>query len=573
MTATRVVGLGAGGHAKVMIEALRLAGGVEIVALLDANPSLHGTRVAGVEVLGGDERLDEIRAAGTTHAFIGVGGARSNEPRRAVFERARAHGFSLVTAVHPSAVVSASASLGEGAAVLARAVVNADAVLGRNVIVNTAAIVEHDCRVGDHAHIASGARLAGGVTIAAGAHIGLGASVRQGISVGAAALVGAGAVVVDDVPDGAIVVGVPARRLGRSPHGARDLSRFLVPRGATLREAMAAIDANTHGIVLVVDSERRLLGTITDGDIRRAALGGSSLDMNVLDAIAAKPAAVQREPLTAPIGASAADLLELMNREEVRHLPIVDGDRVVDIAFLQDFVKESQPPLRAIVMAGGFGTRLVPLTEKLPKPMLPIGDRPLLEHIVGRLRDAGIRRVHVTTHYKHDVIEEHFRDGRDFGVEIEYVNEDTPLGTAGALGLIDDTREPLLVLNGDIVTRVDFAAMLDFHRTHEADMTVAVRASDVDVPYGVVESDGVMVVRITEKPVLRYFVNAGIYLLNPDVRTFVPAGRRCDMTDVIAALIAAGRRVVSFPVHEYWRDIGEHEAYQQAAADFEKGSM
>jgi NDP-sugar pyrophosphorylase family protein len=226
-----------------------------------------------------------------------------------------------------------------------------------------------------------------------------------------------------------------------------------------------------------------------------------------------------------------------------------------------------------MVMAGGEGTRLRPLTDSVPKSMLPVGDRPLLELIVRQLGQAGIRRVNLATHYKADQIERHFGDGSEFSVDIQYVNEHQPLGTAGAIGLLSASHEPLLVVNGDILTQVDFAAMLEFHRAHNADMTVAVRPSEFHVPYGVVETSGVDITSLSEKPVMRYFVNAGIYLLNPEVCEWVPSGQRYDMPDLIGALIANRRRVISFPIHEYWRDIGQTADYRQAVADAEKGDV
>jgi NDP-sugar pyrophosphorylase family protein len=275
-------------------------------------------------------------------------------------------------------------------------------------------------------------------------------------------------------------------------------------------------------------------------------------------------------PLTASVGTSRADLLSMMNEYTLRHIPVVDeSGRVVDVVLLDDLVREEELPLRAVIMAGGYGTRLRPITEGLPKPMLPIGDRPLLELTLQQLRDAGIKRVNLATHYKRDIIANHFGDGHSFGVKIRYVEEDQPLGTAGALGLIETSEDPLLVINGDVVTRVDFHAMLDFHRHHRADMTVAVRQHEVQLPHGVVETDGLAITGISEKPILRHFMNAGIYLLNPEMCRFVPSGRRYDMTDLISRLIAEGCRVVSFPIREYWLDIGQVEDYQKALRDFE----
>ena len=225
------------------------------------------------------------------------------------------------------------------------------------------------------------------------------------------------------------------------------------------------------------------------------------------------------------------------------------------------------PPLQAVVMAGGFGTRLSPLTDELPKSMLPVGDRPILEIIIEQLRQSGISRVNLATHYKKDIIARHFGDGQAFGVEIQYVEEDQPLGTAGALSLLAASDEPMLVINGDILTHVNFRNMLEFHREHQADMTVAVRHHEYQLPYGVVTTDGLKIKSISEKPMVRHLINAGIYLLHPSVRQYIPSGQRYDMPDLIEKLLEDGRRVVSFPIGEYWIDIGQAEDYQKARAD------
>ena len=344
------------------------------------------------------------------------------------------------------------------------------------------------------------------------------------------------------------------------------LTNLVVGPTYSVREVMEQIDRSGKGIALVLDASQHLLGTITDGDIRRAILNGIDLDTSVEQLLA------QREgPLTAPIGTSDSTLLHLMNESGVRQIPLIDeNDRVVDVMLLSDLVKELELPIRAIVMAGGLGTRLRPLTDTLPKPMLPIGSRPLLELIVEGLKESGIRRLNVATHYKGEIISEHFKDGQDFGVEITYVKEDQPLGTVGALSLLEDSEDPLLVINGDILTRVDFREMLNFHREHKADLTIAVRQYEFNVPYGVVESDGVFVKGISEKPTVRQFINAGIYLLNPSVRRLVPNQQQYDMPDLIHRILSEGRQVVCFPVREYWLDIGIEDHYLQAQSDMEK---
>lgn len=342
----------------------------------------------------------------------------------------------------------------------------------------------------------------------------------------------------------------------------------LVRASTSIRDTIAAIDEFAKGIALVVDDEGRLDATITDGDIRRTLLAGLSLEQPVSDLLALRSPS-ESVPKTAPVGTPESRLLAMMNAHGVRHVPIVDRDgRVVELAALTDFVRELELPLTAVVMAGGFGRRLGQLTEDLPKPMLPVGDRPLLERIIDQLRDAGIRSVNLTTHYRGEAIATHFGDGRRFGVDIRYVNEDEPLGTAGALGLLEDMVEPILVMNGDILTRVSFRAMLEFHDDHDADMTMAVRPYEVSVPYGVVETDGADVVGIVEKPLVSGFVNAGIYLLSARACREVPKGEHHEMPELVRGLVAKGFRVVGFPLREYWLDIGQLDDYQQALLDY-----
>ena len=346
-----------------------------------------------------------------------------------------------------------------------------------------------------------------------------------------------------------------------------NIKDFLISPDKSIRQAIATIDANAKGIALVVDNQTHLIATITDGDIRRAIISGTDLDASLASLIGGK----KSQPITALVGTSEANLLHLMTENSIRQIPLLDTkNKVVDIALLSDLVKDYELPLSAVVMAGGFGTRLRPLTNNIPKPMLPLGDKPILERTVQQLRRAGIQRLNITTHYLGEKITEHFGDGKDFGVDIEYVKEEQPLGTAGSLSLLKPPQEPLLVMNGDIVTKLDFRALLDYHQEHEADMTVGVKQEEFQIPYGEVEIDGVLITGITEKPIKRYFINAGIYLLNPDVCQLIPSNERYDMPSLIQELISQGRRVASFPIHEYWVDIGKHPDYQKAMNDVEQ---
>lgn len=349
---------------------------------------------------------------------------------------------------------------------------------------------------------------------------------------------------------------------------AADLAALCSLPTRTIRDAMAQLDHGRRGIVLVVDRNRRLVGTVTDGDIRRALLDRVELEEPVSALLARKAGTPYAQPVTAPADAAPATLLRLLQEHRILHLPLLDAQRrVTGLARLDDFLP-NHSPVRAVVMAGGQGSRLVPLTEELPKPMLPVGGKPVMEILIEQLRQAGIKHVNVTTHHKSEKISEHFGDGSGFGVALSYTDEREPLGTVGGLGLLQPPTETTLVINGDIVTEVDFRAMVAYHHEQRADLTMAVRHYGVQVPYGVVECDGPLVRRVREKPEIGFFVNAGMYLLEPVAYTFIPQGQRFDMTELIQRLVADGRRVVSFPVREYWLDIGQHEDYRQAQQDY-----
>ena len=352
----------------------------------------------------------------------------------------------------------------------------------------------------------------------------------------------------------------------------KDISEIFIATDATLRDVLERSNATRRGIVLAVDSGRHLLGVITDGDLRRAMLAGLDLGVTVKALLDAKPQGIK--PVTAPSKATHEEIMTIFRHTGVSHVPVVAADgRVERLVTLEDLLQDDEFALKAVVMAGGKGTRLHPLTENLPKPMLPVGDRPLMERILRQLSESGIREVDVTTHYLAEKITEYFGDGRRFGVHLNYVAEDQQLGTAGGLAMLPKPGATILVINGDILTDVDFRAMLAFHREHRAALTLAVRLHEIQIPYGVVECNGARVERVVEKPLQRYFINAGIYLLEPEAHQLIPMNRRFDMTDLIHAALGVNMRVVSFPIWEYWRDIGQHDDYLGAQADVEDGKL
>lgn len=349
-----------------------------------------------------------------------------------------------------------------------------------------------------------------------------------------------------------------------------NLGDYLVAPIDSLRRVMRTIDAGAKGLALVVDAERRLLGAVTDGDLRRAILDGVGLDSPIQAVLDRKAGGPYPGAVAAEFGTPDEALAQRMRERKIRHLPLVDADgRVVDLRTFEEVAAAA--PVRAVIMAGGRGERLGPRTQSLPKPMLPVGDRPALEWTVEKLKAAGIRRVHFATGYLAEKIAEHFQDGARFGVDVRYTRENEPLGTAGALASLPPADEPTLVVNGDVLTRLDVRAMLDFHQEHKADLTVGVRVVEIPVPFGVVECSGPRVSGIKEKPLVPVLVNAGVYLLEPTAFGLLPSGGRFDMPELIQRLLDAGKSVVSFPIVEYWIDIGEEGAYQQADRDARAG--
>lgn len=348
------------------------------------------------------------------------------------------------------------------------------------------------------------------------------------------------------------------------------VQKFFATERNTLREVIACIDRAAKGIALVVDEQNHLLATLTDGDLRRAVLSGVPLDLRVSSLLQELRSQGRLKPVTLPAGVSREIILTEMKTRSVRQIPLVNEQgHVVELAVLEDLVAQPHAPVHAVVMAGGYGRRLLPLTADIPKPMLRVGDRPLIERLVQQLRDVGVARVNISTHYKAEQIATHFGNGEAFGIEVGYVSEERPLGTAGALSMVPGD-DPLLVINGDILTTLDFRALLSFHFEHDAAMTVAVREYGFNVPYGVVDTDGLHVTAVTEKPTVKFFVNAGIYLVSPSARQFIPSREHFDMPQLITEVLKAGGKVISFPVWEYWLDIGRHEDYEQAQQDLNR---
>jgi dTDP-glucose pyrophosphorylase len=328
---------------------------------------------------------------------------------------------------------------------------------------------------------------------------------------------------------------------------------------ACIRDALQKIDRSALGMTVIVSSDGRAEGVVSDGDIRRALLAGAMLDDSVSPF-------VSREFFSVTPEASRAAVLDLMQARGIRQIPIVDADgRLHGMHTLANILGMVERPNWAVVMAGGKGTRLRPITENIPKPMVCVAGRPILERIVLHLVSYGIRRVFLSVNYLGHMIEGHFGDGHDFGCKIEYLREEKPLGTGGALSLLPESpQEPLLVMNGDLVLHANFDRMLQFHEVGGYDLTMGVRPYTHEIAYGCVEMDGSQVVEIEEKPVLEKRVNAGVYVLSPEAVKQVPKDTLFPITDLFEKALKAGHRCGGYLIEEDWMDIGYPQHLRKA---------
>lgn len=338
--------------------------------------------------------------------------------------------------------------------------------------------------------------------------------------------------------------------------------KTIIAAEASIRDAMAALDLGAIQIALVVDPDERLLGVVTDGDIRRGILGGVGLDHAV-------STVMRRDCVTVGPEDGQHKAFTLMCAHDLKQVPVVDGDGRLTGLHVLRLPQLEEHDNWVVLMVGGQGQRLRPFTDVLPKPLLPVGGRALLETIIGTFTSQGFRKFYLSVGYKAELVRMVVGDGSRFDARVEYVHEDEALGTAGALGLLPSVPDrPLIVMNGDLLTKVDFGQMLDFHAKHGGVATMAVREHQLAIPYGVVGVDGTRITSIVEKPVQTYLVNAGIYVLDPQVVAMVPPHQRLDMPDLIGRLMAESGAVHAFPIREYWADIGTHEDFDRASAEF-----
>ena len=339
--------------------------------------------------------------------------------------------------------------------------------------------------------------------------------------------------------------------------------KILIQKNATIHEAIKKIDSTSLQIVLVVDSKNRLLGTVTDGDIRRGILKGLPYDEPVVKVM-------NSSPITTVQNISKAEVLKMMQDSLVTRIPILDGNgQVVGVEILDELIKPKKKENIVVLMAGGLGDRLKPLTNDCPKPMLEVKGKPILEIILNNFIEYGFENFHISVNYKAEIIENYFGDGSKWGVKIRYIREAQKMGTIGSLSLLSEKpREPLIVMNGDLLTNINLDQLLAFHKGEKSAATLCVRDYVIQIPFGTVVIKNHKILEIKEKPEQHFFVNAGIYIFEPSILELIPRDAYYDMDTLVQKIIKTEKGCSAFPIREYWLDIGRVDDYNKGNREF-----
>lgn len=342
-----------------------------------------------------------------------------------------------------------------------------------------------------------------------------------------------------------------------------DLEKYLVLPSKTIRQSMQKMDDEAIRTLFICDADLKLLGVVTDGDIRRSLLKGISLDSEIMQI-------VNTNPITATRNESKNTILERMRSCDILMIPILsDRKKLISVETINSLLQPALKSNPIFIMAGGFGKRLKPFTDNCPKPMLQIGNKPLLEHTIINFKSQGFMNFFISVHFMPEIIQDYFKDGSDYGVNIKYIHEETPLGTGGALSLLPDDLQdiPLILVNGDILTKINLESLLLHHQKNQFDATICVRELEHKVPYGVISVDNFKIKRMTEKPSFTYMINSGIYVLNKDFIEKIEGNKKQDLPTILENSIKKGKNIGTFTFHDYWLDIGQIEDYEKAKRD------
>lgn len=343
----------------------------------------------------------------------------------------------------------------------------------------------------------------------------------------------------------------------------KNVNKIKINSESTIKQALKIISDGAIHIAVVIDKKEKFVGTLSDGDIRRGLLKGLDVNSPIKSIISKKPIFVNKNE-------TKENILKIALAKKIYQIPVVDRNRkILGIHVLDDLIKLKNKSNKVVIMAGGKGMRLRPLTKNIPKPMLKVGNRPLLHTLVEKFKDSGYMNFVICVNYKSKIIQDYFGDGDKFGVKIEYIHEKTKMGTAGALSLFKKKpNEPFFVINGDLLTNLDFEKMLNFHNEHNAKATMCVREYNIDSPYGEVKLENENIKKIEEKPKHKFYVNAGIYILDPKCIDLIPK-KFFDMPSLFKKMIKNKNKTISFPLGEYWLDIGKINEYKKANLEFD----
>ena len=343
----------------------------------------------------------------------------------------------------------------------------------------------------------------------------------------------------------------------------KSIENLTLYKNSSIKNALNIINKGRMQIALVINESNKLIGTITDGDIRRGLLEGFNLD-NSIENIFFK------NPTVAKVCDTKEQILKIALSNKVHRIPIIDeNNNIIGIEEIEELIKPKKKTNKVILMVGGLGTRLRPLTEKTPKPMLKVGNKPILQTIVEKFVEYGYTNIIMCVNYKSHIIQNYFGDGNKFGAEIDYILEEERMGTAGALSLLKEKpTEAFFVMNGDLLTNVNFEHLHDYHISNSSMGTMCVREYDFQVPYGVVNMRDGKIESIEEKPIHKFFVSAGIYMLSPNILDYIPKNEFFDMPTLFEKLIQEKKNAISFPLREYWLDIGKMEEYHKANKEY-----
>ncbi len=508
--AQALVIVGAGEPVEKLIDLVQSVCAFRLTGILDPDPTLRGKFIADVPVLGwlGDVP-HHVEAA-----VIGAPLKPAGFDRQAVYYLLLSRGITLPALIAPSSRRARDAVVGSGALLLPGCRVGKGAGIGINNLIGTGAVIKAHTQLPDHFVVAAAETM------------------------------------------------TQTALLLKRASPPKTLNAVLAREHETLQDILQRINSANMEIVLIVDQRGALIGAITDGDIRRGFLAGVDLGQPV-------SLIMNRKPITVGRTTSHETMLRIMRERSIRHLPVIDEHgRPVRLERMETLIDDLHGGNDAVIMAGGLGSRLRPLTDDTPKPLLPVGDRPILDHILAGLRVSGIEDVILSLNYRGEQIRRHVGNGQQHDLHVNYVTEKQRLGTAGALSLIRPRpTKPFLVMNGDLLTNLNFAKLLRFQQESDHAMVICVRQYEFQVPYGVVDLENGTVHALREKPVYHHFINAGIYVLHPDCLAFIPENRYYDMTDLINRLLAEGRGVGAFPIIEYWRDIGRPEDLRAAVEE------